>query len=278
MIKKVSSESDSDVVSRHPEVVFDEQNRLNTEKKGHSLSLKKDQSEFSGYLFKDEGLCLQALTHKSFVYEGFHKGKKYNETLEFLGDAVLDLILSRLLMKNFPEANEGILSKKRASLVNETVLAKIATDLNLGERMFLGKGEVHTGGRTKPRLLASVYEALVGAAFIETDYATVEKIVEPHFRTLIHSQTIDESFEADYKTKFQEVVQADLRCGVTYKTISEKGLSHEPVFESAAMVLEREVGRGIGKSKKASEQAAAQKSLEDWNQNLISFGVRKKNV
>lgn len=235
-------------------------------------------SVISGYSFRDPALGLQALTHKSFIYDGPARNGRHNETLEFLGDAVLDLALSQILMMAFPESNEGVLSKKRASLVNETVLAKIAVQLNLGERMLLGKGEVLSEGVKKPRLLASVYEALIGAIFLESGYNIVYPIIQSHFRELVESQKADEAYEADYKTKLQEIVQADLKCGLQYSIISETGPSHEPVFESSLMILEREVARGRGRTKKASEQAAAKNCIEDWESILSSFGVRKKNV
>lgn len=232
--------------------------------------------EFFGHTFKDKHLCIQALTHKSYLFDGPGRNGKHNETLEFLGDAVLDLALSQILMKAFPESQEGVLSKKRASLVNETVLAGIASSLKLGERMLLGKGEIISAGTKKPRLLASVYEALIGAIFTEAGYEKAYTILESHFEALVREQRAEDQFEADYKTKFQEIVQADLKCGVSYRLTSETGPSHEPIFESAAIILEREVTRGVGKTKKASEQAAAKKGIEDWGDVLLSFGVRKK--
>jgi ribonuclease-3 len=232
-------------------------------------------SDFSNYVFKSKDLMTQALTHKSYIYDGAGRVGKHNETLEFLGDAVVDLAVSEILMRVFPEANEGILSKKRASFVNEGVLAKIATELKLGERILLGKGEIISEGEKKPRLLASVYEALLGAVFLESGYGPAAELVEAHFSPLILSQRAEDQFESDFKTKLQEVVQADLRCSVQYRVVSEAGPSHEPTFETALVVLEKEIAKGFGRSKKSSEQSAAKWALENWESILLQMGVRK---
>src|SRR5207253_7148719 len=150
--------------------------------------------------FKNSDLLARALTHKSFAHELREKGE-HNEKLEFLGDAVLDLILGEYLMELFPGDGEGGLSKKRASLVNEEVLSKLATDLELPKYLHLGKGETITGGAQKPRLLASAYEALVGAMFLDGGYDIVREFARRDFGKLIESLDPAQDFERDYKTR-----------------------------------------------------------------------------
>lgn len=229
------------------------------------------------YQFKNQAMLEQALTHKSFVHDG-KKQQKHNETFEFLGDAVLDLALSAILMRRFPDLDEGILSKKRASLVNESVLAQIAQELNLSEKILLGKGEILSQGNKKPRLLASVYEALLGAIFIDGGYPAAEDIIEKHFESHIQAQKHLDAFESDFKTRLQEMVQADLKTSPRYQMVNEEGPSHSPTFETALIILDREVSRGNGKTKKQAEQEAAKKAVETWVQVLLDFGVRKENV
>lgn len=236
--------------------------------------------KFENYLFNDQGLLEQALTHKSYVYEGAKKSPlQHNETLEFLGDAVLDLALSAILMRKFPDLDEGFLSKKRASLVNESLLAQIANELKISENMLLGKGEILSQGNKKPRLLASTYEAILGAIFLDGGYEIAEKIIELHFEAHIQFQKDSDAFENDFKTRLQELVQADLKAAPSYKMVGESGPSHLPTFESALVILDREVSRGIGKTKKQAEQEAAKKAVENWTQVCTDFGVlRKENV
>lgn len=233
-------------------------------------------SVFMNYPFKNPELYTQALTHKSYVNEGPKRHLQHNEKLEFLGDAVLDLVLSEFLMERFSQDDEGNLSKKRASLVNETVLAQIATDLQLPEQLNLGKGEILSQGNRKPRLLASAYEALLGAVFLDGGFDQVRLIIRENFTGILNQMNPAEDFQQDYKTRLQELAQAELRCGPTYEVTGEEGPSHSPQFEVSLTLQLKVVGKGIGKSKKLAEQEAARIVLENWSQ-LVSEGTLRKN-
>ncbi len=223
------------------------------------------------YQFRKSELLVQALTHKSFSNEQGMAGEAHNEKLEFLGDAVLDLILSDLLMKRFPLDTEGNLSKKRASLVNEVVLARIALDLKLSEWLRLGKGEILSQGSTKPRLLASAYEAVLGAVFLDSGYEVARNLAEQHFSQVMTEMDPTQDFVLDYKTRLQEVSQAELKATPTYVVTGEQGPSHNPNFEVTLNLLNSSVAKGNGRSKKMAEQDAAKNALENWQNILIQM-------
>lgn len=219
-------------------------------------------SEISSLLkFKNEDLFLQSMTHKSFHFENAGTSKGFNERLEFLGDAVLDLVLSEYLMEVFPEENEGTLSKKRANLVNEATLASLFQKLKLEPHLRLGKGEQLTGATTKPRLLASAYEALLGAYFLDQGFDSVRSLVRLHFSELVHKVISMPDFDQDFKTQLQEWSQSKVKTAPIYKLISEIGPAHDRTFEVAVYLKDVEAGRGIGKSKKQAEQASARFAL-----------------
>lgn len=217
-----------------------------------------------GYVFRDPDLLKRALTHKSFYYESRQGSAGHNEKLEFLGDAVLDLILSELLMELFPDDTEGQLSKKRASLVNETVLCRIAKTLNLSLRLQLGRGEVMTGGDQKPRLLASGYEALIGAAFLDGGFEAARRIARVHFEPLLREMNPADDFSQDFKTRLQEEVQGVLKEAPAYSLVDETGPAHDRTFEIEVRIKGRPVARASGKSKKGAEQEAARLALGLW--------------
>jgi ribonuclease-3 len=230
---------------------------------------------FSNYSFKKPELMEQALTHKSYAFENGKRWQSHNEKLEFLGDAVLDLILSDILMEKFPEDDEGNLSKKRASLVNETVLARIAQDLNLPESIRLGKGEILSQGNRKPRLLASAYEAILGAIFLDGGFEEVRRVGREHFEALLENLPPGQDFEQDYKTRLQELAQAELKLGPNYEVVGSSGPSHSPQFQVAMSLSGKVISQGLGKSKKHAEQEAAKLALENWSGVLSELGVRK---
>lgn len=210
------------------------------------------------YQFKSEGLLDVALTHKSFHFEPGATSTAHNEKLEFLGDAVLDLVLSEWLMEQFPDAEEGSLSKKRASLVNETVLCEVAKELNLSEYLKLGKGERLSGGFEKPRLLASVYEAVIGAIFVDSGYDKTKEIVRIHFHQIQNRFDFSEDFAGDFKTRLQELVQGQKKLAPVYQHLHEEGPAHDRTFFVRVMVGDQVLAEGSGKSKKIAEQNAAQ--------------------
>ena len=214
------------------------------------------------YQFKNKEILDQALTHKSFHYESLDLSKGHNEKLEFLGDAVLDLVLSELLMETFVQDTEGNLSKKRASLVNEAVLFEVGKKLGLPEHLRLGKGEVATAGAQKPRLIASSYEAVVAAVYLDGGFEQARKMVRSHFQEIISKMDPLQDYETDYKTRLQEMTQSLKREMPQYELIKDKGPSHDKTFLVVLKVGDRELSRGEGKSKKQAEQEAARLAMQ----------------
>ena len=208
-----------------------------------------------GYRFRDTELLRRCLTHVS-CGGGMDA---HNEALEFLGDAVLSLSISDLLMRRFPERNEGDLSRMRASLVNGRVLAEKARLLRLGEVLRVGKGEERTGGRHKESILAAALEALLGGIYWEAGYDAVRPVVETHFAADLDQGGLGLD---DYKTRLQEVTQRLYRVPPTYRLVRESGPSHDKYFETEIRVDGHLVGEGEGRSKKQAEQEAARRALE----------------
>ena len=213
------------------------------------------------YIFKQPDLLLQALTHKSYAFE-FQQGLGHNERLEFLGEAILDMVLAQELMTQFPQDDEGALSKKRASLVNEAVLAEKAQFLALGEFVRLGKGEIQSGGALRPRILASTYEAVVGAYFLDCGYEKTQNWVWSHFSALAEVLSQGPDFEKDFKTRLQELSQTLYKITPSYELVSENGPSHSKVFVTS-VVIGSHRWTGEGAAKKISEQAAAEAALHE---------------
>ena len=207
-----------------------------------------------GYKFKDKQLIIEALTHKSY------KKPYNNERLEFLGDAVLDLIVGEYLYNKFPNKDEGTLSKIRASLVNEGGFAKLAKVLNLGDYLFLSTAEENNRGRTKKSLLSNAFEALMGAIYLE---AGLERAKEIAIKLLEENYPqIDlDTLCKDYKTSLQELTQATHGTTPTYTLIGSSGPDHDKVFEVAVLLNDKEISRAKGKSKKEAQQDAAKIAL-----------------
>jgi len=209
------------------------------------------------YFFKNQDLKIQALTHKSFVNE---KGSlSHNERLEFLGDAVFDLCISDLLMEEHPEADEGDLSKMRASLVNTETLASLATSLKLDQCLRLGLSESRERTQLKPRLLACVLEALIGAVYFEGGYKSDKRIV----KSLVRQNSKEGIENRDYKSILQEFVQKKFHRVPVYSTIHVKGPQHEKTFLMKVQVGDQILGKGEGKSKKQATQLAALEALKN---------------
>jgi ribonuclease-3 len=207
-----------------------------------------------GYEFSDRELLLRCLTHISYGRRGEH-----NERLEFLGDAVLNLAMSELLMRRFPEKNEGDLSKMRAALVNADVLAEKAARLKLGAALRLGRGEERSGGREKKSILAGAFEALLGGIYWESGYAAAYRVVESHFAGDLSDKKLG---AYDYKTRLQEISQMIFHEPPTYRLVDESGPDHAKRFVTEIVLGGNILGRGEGRSKKESEQEAASKALE----------------
>ncbi len=207
-----------------------------------------------GHRFTRPEYLTVALTHRSVATE-----VPNNETLEFLGDAVLALAVSDLLMGRFPAAREGELSKMRAALVNTEALAEKARRLDLGRWLRLGKGEEKSGGRDKGKLLAAGYEALLGAIYLDAGYDAARAVVHAHFA--------DDAGPAlaaglhDFKTELQEITQRLYHETPVYTLIDESGPDHQKAFVFEISIAGRSYGRGSGKTKKMAEQAAAMQAL-----------------
>ena len=209
----------------------------------------------------NRGIALAALTHKSWANEHRGSGAEDNERLEFLGDAVVDLLVSDWLMARFPAAREGELSKLRASVVDEPGLAAIGRALRLGELLRLGRGEELTGGREKASLLADATEAVVAAVFLDGGLAAAHRLIDP-FLEEIHSRAAAGTLDRDFKTQLQELAQARFRASPRYRIVGSTGPDHAKVFEVEVEVPGGPSGRGSGRSKKEAEQGAARAAVE----------------
>jgi len=213
-----------------------------------------------GYVFKDRSLLVKALTHSSFSYEATGSVHGSNEVLEFLGDAVINLVTASLLMKRFPKRQEGDLSKMRAELVNERTLVEVAERLHLKERLLIGKS-ARVGGREIPRsVLADGVEALIGAVFLEAGYETASRIVARFIVPFLEEASFEKG--TDYKTRLQEYTQKIYKELPKYHLEGKEGPEHSKVFESSVWVRGERRGWGRGRSIKASEQEAARRALE----------------
>lgn len=216
-----------------------------------------------GYRFGDPALLTLALTHRSAVA----RPGSNNEKLEFLGDAVLDLAISDLLMEQFPNATEGELSRVRAALVNATMLAAKATELEVGATLRLGKGEERSGGRQKGSILAAALEAIVGAVYRDGGFSAARDLVARLFAEELRRPL--RSHLTDHKTRLQEITQKRYREIPVYTLVRASGPDHDKAFVSELHILGRVYGRGEGKSKKAAEQEAALRALECLEKELV---------
>ena len=212
------------------------------------------------YEFKNTDLLVESLRHSSFVNEQLDTDLKDNERLEFLGDAVLSLVVGHILMKRYPDLKEGDLSRMRANLVNESQLASIAREIDLGVYIQLGKGEIQSQGWDKQSILANTCEALIAAVYIDGGFDAAFKIIQGHFSALINSVTTPLANQ-DFKSQIQEFVQMEYRSIPIYTVIHESGPDHDKTFRVRLTVGEIQT-EGIGKSKKAAEQDAARKGLD----------------
>ncbi|MBA4396380.1 MAG: ribonuclease III [Syntrophus sp. (in: bacteria)] len=210
------------------------------------------------YRFRDISLLDTALTHRSYVNENPSEAECDNERLEFLGDAVLELCISDLLMKHFPAYQEGQLSQLRAAIVNEQPLAVLAKSFHLGDYLLLGKGEEASGGRTKPSLLANAFEAVIAAIFLDGGFEKTAALIRRLFTPLI-----EEGYRTyrDYKTNVQQMSQQAFKETPRYTLIHEYGPDHDKTFEIRISIADRIQATGIGKNKKEAEQRAAEQAI-----------------
>jgi len=212
------------------------------------------------YTFKDTELVVQAFRHASYVNEQPGAGLEDNERLEFLGDAVLDLAVSDLLMERNREANEGELSRFRATMVDEAGLHDVATRLELGRHLLLGKGEDQSLGRQKPSILANVTEALIGAIYMDGGFDIAKKVIEKLFAPLMEKVGTDDLMQ-DFKSMLQEFTQQAFKSLPKYRLTEESGPAHDKIFRIALAVNGIVLAEGTGKSKKEAEQHAAKEAF-----------------
>lgn len=217
--------------------------------------------EALGYRFNDPSLLDCALTHRSYANENPDLLKQDNERLEFLGDAVLTLCISDILMKRFPDCTEGDLSKIRSSIVNEKPLARLARELRLGDYLLLGRGEDISGGRLKNSLLANALEAIIAAIYCDTGFDGVCAFVGRRFLPLLDTGDLKILYQ-DYKTSLQEITQNRFRIIPRYSVLREFGPDHDKVFQIRVSVGDIVSTAGMGRNKKEAEQRAAKKALE----------------
>ncbi len=216
------------------------------------------------YRFNEIKRLDQALTHKSFIYETNHPEKGANEVLEFLGDSVLNLAVSYLLLHKFPDAQEGTLSMMRSQLVKRSSLASLSKELQLESYLLLGKSQQSNGGAQKSSILANTYEALIGAIFMDSGFNRTLEIIQEHFEPYLQTKTPSVVFD-DYKSLLQIYSQQSHGASPQYRVMDESGPDHDKRFQASVTIGDEVKGLGWGKSKKEAEQEAARNALEEIN-------------
>ncbi len=213
------------------------------------------------YHFQDINLLSTALTHRSYVNENKQLAVSDNERFEFLGDAVLGLSVSDLIIKKYASFPEGTLTQIRASLVNEKHLAQLARNLQLGDCLLLGHGEENSGSRTKDSFLANAFEAVIAAVYLDSDYDNAKNIITKLIEPLLEDDNSSSEY-FDYKTALQELCQKRYKTVPIYMVIDSKGPDHSKIFEVKIVIVNKLTEIGSGKSKKEAEKQAAQKAWE----------------
>lgn len=218
-----------------------------------------------GYSFKDKNLIILALSHSSYINELTNKNRQCNERIEFLGDAILEMVSSEYLYKNRPNDKEGVLSKQRAALVCEKALATAARSIDLGDFLLLGKGEAANGGANRDSILADAFEAVIGALYLDGGYEVVSAFV---VKRVLESGN---GIFVDYKSRFQEIVQGRSNAKIVYELVGETGPEHDRKFEVTVSINGLVLGHGVGHNKKSAEQNAAMEAIvrtrrqTDWS-------------
>ena len=215
-----------------------------------------------GYRFKNIELLEQAVTHKSFANEMRHENSFGNERLEFLGDAVLGLVISHILMDGCQQCSEGELSRMRAAVVNTDALSSLALQLGFDEHILLSRGEEESMGRTKKSILANVYEAIVAAVYYDGGYKGAFSVIKVHFSDLLEDVS-QKGVDNNYKSKLQEYSQKTYDVIPEYVVVSESGPEHNKFFNVQVFINEKSYGKGSGTNKKNAEQEAAKAAMEE---------------
>lgn len=217
-----------------------------------------------GVEFKNIDLLREALTHRSYINENRELNIQHNERLEFLGDAVLELASTRFLFEKYPDRPEGELTSFRAALVRTESLAAEAKTFNLGEYIFMSKGEEATGGRNRPYILANTVEATIGAIYMDQGFESAEKVISKMILWKI-DDIVNNRLDIDAKSRFQELAQEQIKFTPLYELTSEVGPDHDKIFKMTVRVNNFVFGEGEGHSKQEAEQKAASNALKDWD-------------
>lgn len=219
-----------------------------------------------GVEFSDSSLLEQALIHTSYLNENPETNLHSNQRLEYLGDAVLGLVVAEKLYRDNPDFDEGTMTRLRSALVRKETLARVSRRINLGDYLYLGKGEDATGGRNKPANLASTLEAVIAAVYLDKGFAVAEELIyrllDDEFQTSAAENLID------YKSKLQEVVQSREQQTPVYRVTGETGPDHDKTFSVEVRLRNKLLGTGTGKSKKEAETSAARNALENLPENF----------
>jgi ribonuclease-3 len=216
--------------------------------------------------FRDQEILKQAFTHRSFLNEHKNLKGKHNERLEFLGDAVLELVITDFLYEKYPEKNEGDLTSIRSALVNATTCAEVAKELNVNDFLLLSKGEAKDTGRARQYILANALEAIIGAIYLDLGYEKSKDFILKNIAPKTE-KIVEEELWVDAKSKFQEKAQDLASTTPSYKTLKEEGPDHDKKFTVGVFLGEKLIAEGTGASKQDAEQSAARHALrkKDWN-------------
>ncbi|AOY77345.1 ribonuclease III [Clostridium formicaceticum] len=217
--------------------------------------------ETLNYRFRNIDILKEALTHSSYANESKNKKVRYNERLEFLGDSVLSLVISEYVFLKYKHLPEGELTKVRANVVCEASLAAQGRVIDIGQYLFLGRGEEFTGGRQRESILADAFEAVIGAIYLDGGIEKAKAFILSHFLESIDLATKGILFR-DYKTHLQELLQSKTSQKITYNVVREYGPDHNKSFDVEVLIGEKVIGRGSGKSKKEAEQRAAEEAIK----------------
>jgi ribonuclease-3 len=239
--------------------------KIENYKKDTVIIMKPDFTRFeseTGIVFKDKAILREAFTHRSYLNESKEKGLLHNERLEFLGDAVLELVSTDFLFKKYPKEPEGTLTAYRAGLVNANILSDIAMKLHLGEMLLLSKGEAKDIGKARQYILANTIEAVIGAIYLDQGLAIVSDFITKHI--LSHAdEVVGKGLWQDAKSLFQEKAQEVYSVTPAYKVLEETGPDHDKQFRVGVFLGNKCMGEGIGRSKQDAEQMAAKNVLEN---------------
>lgn len=217
-----------------------------------------------GYRFRDPEWLDRALTHRSYAHEEYRDTSRSYERLEFLGDSLLGFLVAELLLRSDPDANEGVLTRRKQRVVCTDTLATVASGLGLGEELRLGRGEASTGGRAKASLLADVFESILAAVFLDGGVRPARAFVRRHLGVFVRQASTTDVLEEDFKTRLQEATQSRLRSTPSYRIVSREGPDHARTYRVAVRIGKEVYGVGKGSSRKRAEQSAAREALERW--------------